>query len=107
MTEQVPNVVAAVPPVDPAALVLCQLLKDLFRGICASVVQRLDAAPNFIQGPVDYAAVMRTHDSGAEYAMNSARAFAAFVNYVCPHLSLDGKRKVLSVIDKDLAPFAW
>jgi hypothetical protein len=70
-------------------------------------VQRLDAAPNFIQGPVDYAAVMRMHDSGAAWAMNSARAFAALVNYVCPHLSVDGKRKVLAVIDKDLTPFAW
>jgi hypothetical protein len=91
--------------VDPG-LALLQLLKDVSRGICAAIVERLDAAPDFVQGTVNYPALMGMRDAGAEWATHAAHVFVASVNRVCPYLSSDGKRQVLAVIEKDLAPFA-
>ena len=101
---QFPSFTPPPPPVDPG-LALLQLLKDLSRGICAAIVDRLDAAPDFV--PIDYPALAGMHDSGTQWALNAARVFTASVNRVCPDLPIDGKKKVLAVIDKDLAPFAW
>ena len=105
-TVQVPTVIT--PPVrqvDPA-LALLQLLKDVSRGICAAIVERLDAAPDFVQGTVNYPALMGMRDAGTQWATHAAHVFVASVNRVCPHLSPDGRRQVLAVIERDLAPLA-
>jgi hypothetical protein len=102
---QFPSFTPPPPPVDPG-LALLQLLKDLSRGICAAIVERLDAAPDFVQGPIDYPALAGMHDPATQWAMHAARVFAASVNRFCPHLSADGRRQVLALIENDLAPFA-
>jgi hypothetical protein len=105
-TVQVPSVITPpVSQVDPG-LALLQLLKDVSRGICAAIVERLDAAPDFVQGTVNYPALMGTRDAGTEWATHAAHVFVASVNRMCPYLSPDGRREVLAVIERDLAPFA-
>lgn len=105
-TVQVPSVITPpVSQVDPG-LALLQLLKDVSRGICAAIVERLDAAPDFVQGTVNHPALMGMRDAGTVWATHAAHVFVASVNRMCPYLSPDGRRKVLAVVEKDLAPFA-